>query len=120
MALALRRIKALADEKRLRILEHLAAGERCVCELTDELESGQSLLSFHLKALKDAGLVNDRRAGRWVHYSIDPDALAELEEVLRALRESAASVPASGAGSCDPPRGDSRGSVAHRNDGGVR
>jgi ArsR family transcriptional regulator len=98
--LTIQRMKALSDETRLRILEQLAGGERCVCDLTDALDAGQSLLSFHLKTLKDAGLVSDRRAGRWVHYSLNADALAELEEVLSVLRESAASAPGGNA-CCD-------------------
>jgi ArsR family transcriptional regulator len=100
-ALIIQRMKALSDEKRLRILEQLAGGERCVCDLTDALDAGQSLLSFHLKTLKDAGLVRDRRAGRWVHYSINAEALAELEEALKGLRESAASAPQGGDACCD-------------------
>jgi ArsR family transcriptional regulator len=100
-ALIIQRMKALSDEKRLRILEQLAGGERCVCDLTDALDAGQSLLSFHLKTLKDAGLVSDRRAGRWVHYSINAEALAELEEALRGLRESAATAPRGGDACCD-------------------
>lgn len=72
-------LKAVADEKRLRIIALLAGGERCVCELQKSLDAGQSLLSFHLKSLKDAGLVTDRRDGRWVYYSLDRQALAELE-----------------------------------------
>ena len=99
--LTLQRMKALSDEKRLRILEQLAGGERCVCDLTDALDSGQSLLSFHLKTLRDAGLVSDRRSGRWVHYSINHDALADLESSLRALRESTASAPMGGNACCD-------------------
>jgi ArsR family transcriptional regulator len=93
LTLTLRRLKALSDEKRLRILTQLAGGERCVCELTEALDAGQSLLSFHLKTLKDAGLVTDRRAGRWVHYSLNGDALAELEDFLRSTREAAVSAP---------------------------
>jgi ArsR family transcriptional regulator, arsenate/arsenite/antimonite-responsive transcriptional repressor len=84
-------MKALGDEKRLRILLQLAGGERCVCDLMEELGAAQSLLSFHLKTLKDAGLVTDRREGRWVHYSISGDVVTELEEFLRALRQAAAS-----------------------------
>lgn len=99
--LTIQRMKALSDEKRLRILEQLAGGERCVCDLTDALDAGQSLLSFHLKALKDAGLVSDRRAGRWVHYSINAEALAEMEDVLRGLRESALTAPLGGDACCD-------------------
>ncbi|HXY70465.1 MAG TPA: metalloregulator ArsR/SmtB family transcription factor [Gemmatimonadales bacterium] len=81
-----RRLKALSDPHRLRILDRLRGGERCVCELTDVLDEGQSLLSFHLKVLKDAGLVTDRREGRWMHYRLNPDALDELEAFLASLR----------------------------------
>jgi ArsR family transcriptional regulator, arsenate/arsenite/antimonite-responsive transcriptional repressor len=100
-ATTVQRLKALGDERRLAILRQLAHGERCVCDLTDALDAGQSLLSFHLRALKDAGLVTDRRAGRWVHYSINADALAELEDVLRALRESALLATADTDSCCD-------------------
>jgi ArsR family transcriptional regulator len=94
LTLTLRRLKALSDEKRISILTQLAVGERCVCELTEALDAGQSLLSFHLKTLKDAGLVTDRRAGRWIYYSLNGEALAELEDFLRSTREAAASAPA--------------------------
>ena len=94
-------LKALADEKRLRILMQLADGERCVCDLTDALDTGQSLLSFHLRTLRDAGLVIDRRDGRWVHYSISPDGLAELEAFLGGMRESAAAARSAPGSCCD-------------------
>ncbi len=77
-----RRCHALSDATRLRILERLSAGERCVCELTAALGGGQSRLSFHLKTLKDAGLVRDRRDGRWMYYTIDPEAVAQVGELL--------------------------------------
>jgi ArsR family transcriptional regulator len=76
---------ALADETRLRILEHLGDGEQCVCDLTDALEAGQSRLSFHLKTLKDAGLVTDRRQGRWIYYTLRPGAIDELRDVVAAI-----------------------------------
>lgn len=82
------RLKAIADEKRLRIVSLLAGGERCVCELQDALGAGQSLLSFHLKTLKDAGLVTDRREGRWIYYSLDREALGELETFLRETKKA--------------------------------
>jgi ArsR family transcriptional regulator, arsenate/arsenite/antimonite-responsive transcriptional repressor len=81
-----RRFKALSDPLRLRVLDRLRGGERCVCELTEALETGQSLLSFHLKTLKDAGLVTDRRDGRWMHYALDAEGLAELDSFLGSLR----------------------------------
>lgn len=76
---------ALADETRLRILEQLADGEQCVCDLTDALEAGQSRLSFHLKTLKDAGLVTDRRQGRWIYYTLRPEAVDEIRDVVAAI-----------------------------------
>jgi len=83
------RFKALSDPHRLRILDRLRGGEQCVCKLTDLLDAGQSLLSFHLKTLKDAGLVTDRREGRWMHYALNPEAVAEIEEFLGALGRKA-------------------------------
>jgi ArsR family transcriptional regulator len=78
---------ALSDETRLEIMERLKEGEQCVCDLTEALKTGQSRLSFHLKVLKDAGLITDRPEGRWVHYSLNTDTLKELEEVVRSLRD---------------------------------
>ena len=66
----------------------LRDGERCVCELQDELGAAQSRLSFHLKVLKDAGFVNDRKEGRWVHYSLNPQALADATEFLSEMKPS--------------------------------
>jgi ArsR family transcriptional regulator len=76
---------ALSDEKRLRILTLLRAGEHCVCELTEALDLPQSLLSFHLRTLKDAGLVRDRREGRWVYYSLERRGLQEAKGALEEL-----------------------------------
>jgi ArsR family transcriptional regulator, arsenate/arsenite/antimonite-responsive transcriptional repressor len=101
MSVTVQRLKALGDEKRLAILAQLAGGERCVCDLTDSLGAGQSLLSFHLRTLKDARLVTDRRDGRWVHYSISADGLAELEAFLRSLRSAAAKSRRAASACCD-------------------
>ena len=78
---------ALSDETRLEILERLKEGEQCVCDLTEALKTGQSRLSFHLKVLKDAGLIKDRPEGRWVHYSLNTEALKELEDIVRSLQD---------------------------------
>ena len=80
---------ALSDQTRLSILHRLRFGERCVCDLTDALDAAQSRLSFHLKVLKDAGLVTDRREGRWMYYTLNTGALAEINELV----ESIASAP---------------------------
>jgi ArsR family transcriptional regulator len=82
---AARWFHALAEETRLRIIEKLRAGEECVCNLTDTLETGQSRLSFHLKTLKDSGLVKDRRQGRWIYYSLNPEAIQDLERFVQRL-----------------------------------
>lgn len=71
---------ALSDETRLRIVGILAEGECCVCDLTDALSAAQSRLSFHLKTLKTAGVVRDRREGRWVYYSLAPEVLDAMAD----------------------------------------
>jgi ArsR family transcriptional regulator len=76
---------ALSDETRLAVLDRLRGGEECVCNLTDLLATGQSRLSFHMKVLKDAGLVRDRRAGRWIHYSLKPGPLDVVRDFIAAL-----------------------------------
>jgi ArsR family transcriptional regulator, arsenate/arsenite/antimonite-responsive transcriptional repressor len=76
---------ALSDVTRLGILEMLREGERCVCDLQADLDAAQSRLSFHLKVLKEAGLVVDRKEGRWSYYTLVPDAFAEAHDVVRAL-----------------------------------
>jgi ArsR family transcriptional regulator len=77
---------ALSDETRLAILELLRDGERCVCELTDALDVAQSRLSFHLRVLRDAGLVSDRRDGRWIYYTAERAVFSEAESLLATLR----------------------------------
>lgn len=83
---------ALSDETRLQIIELLRKGERCVCELTDSLDAAQSRLSFHLRVLRDAGIVRDRKDGRWVYYELDPDAFEETETLVDELKPRALAV----------------------------
>ena len=73
---------ALSDATRLAALDMLRGGEKCVCDLQDELDVAQSKLSFHLRVLKDAGLVHDRKEGRWSYYTIVPDALEEAHDLV--------------------------------------
>lgn len=79
---------ALSDPTRWELLDHLRHGDHCVCDLTGALEAGQSRLSFHLRALKDAGLVEDRREGRWVYYRLRPEAIAAYDQALKPLRRA--------------------------------
>ena len=80
---------ALSDETRLEIIELLRRGERCVCELTGTLDAAQSRLSFHLRVLKDAGIVRDRREGRWVYYELDTEVFDETEALVSRMKPSA-------------------------------
>ncbi|MEP6905620.1 MAG: metalloregulator ArsR/SmtB family transcription factor [Gemmatimonadales bacterium] len=77
---------ALSDETRLEIVAMLSGGERCVCDLMSALDAAQSRLSFHLKVLKDAGLVLDRRDGRWVYYSLNKHSLDEATGFIKAMK----------------------------------
>ena len=67
-------LRFLADTTRLQILQLLLKRELCVCELTEQLEMSQPLMSYHLRKLRDAGLVRTRRKAQWIYYSIDPAA----------------------------------------------
>ena len=63
--------KALSDETRLRILLLMKEGEICVCDIAESLGMSQPNISFHLSMLREAGLIKDRKNGRWIHYSLD-------------------------------------------------
>ena len=81
-------LKALSDPLRLQVLNQLSTGERCVCDLTSSLSLSQSRLSFHLKVMKEAGLLSDRQSGRWVYYRIRPESLNALQGWLQDLTHS--------------------------------
>lgn len=91
---------ALSDPTRVAILHMLRDGERCVCELQDELEAAQSRLSFHLRVLREAGLVADRRDGRWAYYRVVPEALAQVHDAVVALEPRHAALPIRRTGQC--------------------
>lgn len=88
LARAARVFHALSDETRLAVIDMLTDGERCVCELQAQLDAAQSRLSFHLKVLKDAGFLNDRREGRWNYYSLRPEVFADASQALSELKPS--------------------------------
>ncbi|HEX9633332.1 MAG TPA: metalloregulator ArsR/SmtB family transcription factor [Gemmatimonadales bacterium] len=79
--------RALGDPTRMRILDLLAGGERCVCELTDAMDLPQPLLSHHLKTLREAGFLHARKEGRWTYYRLNPE---RLESCVCALDEALA------------------------------
>lgn len=63
-------LRLVGEENRLKILCILKQGQHCVCEIEEHVSQSQSLISHHLKSLKDAGLVEDEKKGLWVHYSL--------------------------------------------------
>lgn len=81
-ATAARRFKALGDPTRLRIVQILAGGTHCVCELQGQLDVAANVLSHHLKTLREAGLVRAERRGRWIDYELDPATLAAVAEAI--------------------------------------
>ena len=84
-AVAAYRFRALGDETRLRILEALVAGEQSVSDLIAAVDIGQSLMSHHLRILRESGLVVDHRRGRWIYYAIAEPALAAVKLALYEL-----------------------------------
>jgi len=95
-----RRLFALSDPTRLAIVALVAGGERCVCELTEALGAAQSRLSFHLRTLKDAGVLSDERRGRWIYYRLEPGVLAEVADSLSAIERGEWGLDAEGC--CGP------------------
>jgi ArsR family transcriptional regulator len=77
--------KAFCDENRLMILELLQTGEKCACKLLEDLNIGQSTLSHHMKILCDSGVVNARKEGKWIHYSISPEGSSYAKELLNKI-----------------------------------
>jgi ArsR family transcriptional regulator, arsenate/arsenite/antimonite-responsive transcriptional repressor len=85
---------ALSEPLRIRILELLRSQELCVCDLCEQLDNiSQSKLSFHLKTLKDAGLVRSRQEGRWIYYSLNLAKFVELEQYLAEYRRFSLALP---------------------------
>ena len=76
--------KALSDETRLRIIKLLEQGELCVCDITAALDMVQPKVSFHLSTLKEAGLIKDRKQGKWIHYSLNEKDLFRRMLILSA------------------------------------
>ena len=79
--------KALSDETRLRILKLLEQGELCVCDIVAAFEMSQPKVSFHLATLKAAGLVKDRKEGKWMHYKIDDSDLFKRLLILSVIEK---------------------------------
>jgi ArsR family transcriptional regulator, arsenate/arsenite/antimonite-responsive transcriptional repressor len=85
---------ALSDPLRISVVELLRQQELCVCDLCTVLKVTQSKLSFHLKTLKEAGLVNSRQQGRWIYYSLNISQFAVLEDYLKKFSNITHMLPA--------------------------
>lgn len=77
--------KALCDEQRLIILELLRSGNKCACELLENIDIGQSSLSYHMKILVESGIVESRQDGKWTHYKISEQGSRDAINILKKL-----------------------------------
>jgi ArsR family transcriptional regulator len=98
---------ALSDRTRLRLLNLLRGGERCVCDLVDGVAAPQPTVSRHLALLRLAGLVRARKEGLWMHYRLAEGAEALLERLFECLSQGSADCP-------DFPRDEKRVHVARK------
>ena len=80
--------KALSDETRLRIIKLLGDRELCVCDIVAALDIIQPKISFHLGVLKEAGLVKDRRVGKWIHYRLDDSEIFRRFLLLSTIEKA--------------------------------
>lgn len=77
--------KAFCDENRLQILQLLQDGERCACNLLEEMQITQPTLSHHMKILCDAGVVVGRKEGKWMYYTISNEGMETIKQCLNQL-----------------------------------
>jgi len=74
--------KALGDENRLRLINLLKRGELCCCQINQEMQLPQNLISHHLKVLRESGVLNSRKDGRWVHYSLNDHFADKFKSII--------------------------------------
>lgn len=84
---AVRVLKAFSDERRLKILALMRDGEKCICKLTEEMNMPQSSLSYHMKVLCEAGIIEGIENGKWTHYHISKKGCDKAIELLREATE---------------------------------
>jgi ArsR family transcriptional regulator, arsenate/arsenite/antimonite-responsive transcriptional repressor len=75
-------LQAIGDPVRWTVLRRLSAAPSCVCDIQEHVPIAANLLSYHLKVLRDAGLVTATRRGRWIDYALATDAAARLTDAL--------------------------------------
>lgn len=77
--------KALCDETRLQILDLLRNGSNCACELLENVDIGQSSLSYHMKILVDSGIVESKQDGKWTYYNISEQGSVNAISILKEI-----------------------------------
>lgn len=85
-------LKVLSDETRLEIMDLLSEGEMCACALLDQFSITQPTLSYHMKMMKDCGLVDSRKDGIWVKYSVNHEKLDELKDFFQTMAKQKTTV----------------------------
>ena len=81
-------MESLSDPIRINILELMMSGEICVCDIVKVTGLSQSKISYHIKILKDSGLISDRQEGRWVYYKLDLEVLSDIKNWMGNLIQS--------------------------------
>ena len=81
-------MESLSDPIRINILELMMDGETCVCDIVKVTGLSQPKISYHIKILKDSGLINDRQEGRWVYYKLDLEVLSDIQNWMGNLIQS--------------------------------
>lgn len=79
--------KAVADPSRLKILKLLTGGELCICDIMIALKKPQSSISHNLSILEDAGLIKERKSGKWCHYRLSDGAVIEMINLAKLMKE---------------------------------
>ena len=77
--------KSLSEPNRLMIVDMLSCGEICACKILEKLNITQPTLSHHMKILCDCGLVNGRREGKWIHYSLNFENIKKMKQVVHNI-----------------------------------
>jgi len=78
--------KAIADQTRLNIVDLLSCGEMCACQLLDNFKITQPTLSYHMRILCNSGIVNGRRDGAWMYYSINGAVIETISEFITEIK----------------------------------
>ena len=77
--------KAFCDKNRLQIIELLCQSEKCACVILEQLDMGQSGLSYHMKILVESGIVESRQEGKWTHYKISENGRDAIIDLMKRI-----------------------------------